>query len=267
MLPKLIAVDMDGTFLNRQRQYDRPRFERLFKIMHQLDIKFVIASGDSYVLLQQYFPDLYPQMNFVAKNGANIYLGVTKLYQSKIAPELIQQVMNVLQNFEPDPLIMCGPVNAYVLADTPEPTYQMVNSFYPNLKRVNDFADISEPILKIAMSLPFKERDQAVVDLRQQLAGALIPIPSGFGDIDINLPGVNKATGLLKMAKFWQIEPKDMVAFGDGGNDLEMLKLVGRSYAMANADQAVKDIAQQIIGDNNTSTVLDTIAKLISPKN
>jgi hydroxymethylpyrimidine pyrophosphatase-like HAD family hydrolase len=46
-----------------------------------------------------------------------------------------------------------------------------------------------------------------------------------------------------------------------------MLKLVGRSYAMANADQAVKDIAQQIIGDNNTSTVLDTIAKLISPKN
>ena len=130
------------------------------------------------------------------KNGQKDYhpACARKLFGSKIAPELIQQVMNVLQNFEPDPLIMCGPVNAYVLADTPEPTYQMVNSFYPNLKRVNDFADISEPILKIAMSLPFKERDQAVVDLRQQLAGALIPIPSGFGDIDINLPGVNKAT-------------------------------------------------------------------------
>jgi hydroxymethylpyrimidine pyrophosphatase-like HAD family hydrolase len=52
---KMIAVDMDGTFLNRQMEYDRIRFWKLFEIMKKKDIKFVVASGNQYYQLISFF--------------------------------------------------------------------------------------------------------------------------------------------------------------------------------------------------------------------
>ena len=52
---KMVAVDMDGTFLNKQMEYDRTRFWRLFEIMKIRDIKFVVASGNQYYQLISFF--------------------------------------------------------------------------------------------------------------------------------------------------------------------------------------------------------------------
>ncbi len=45
---KLIATDMDGTFLTDDKTYDKPLFERLFDRFLEEDIKFVVASGNHY---------------------------------------------------------------------------------------------------------------------------------------------------------------------------------------------------------------------------
>lgn len=265
MTLKLIAVDMDGTFLNTKRQYDQPRFRQILTKLNQRQIKFIVATGDQYALLQRYFPDLYQKMNFIAENGANVYLGEQNIFQSEISHQLMLQVTSALTaHFHPQPLIVSGARSAYVQANTPEAVFKTVQSFYPALAPVADFAEIEDKVLKIAMSFPDDERDQAKQLLDQELHGQLTTIPSGFGDMDINYPGINKANALKKLGQRWQIDATEMAAFGDGGNDIEMLKEVKYSFAMANADQSVKAVASRTIGDNNSPTVFDTIDALLA---
>lgn len=54
MTIKMIAVDMDGTFLNDQKEYNVFRFNQLFKVMQEKNIKFVVASGNQYFQLRNF---------------------------------------------------------------------------------------------------------------------------------------------------------------------------------------------------------------------
>lgn len=51
----------------------------------------------------------------------------------------------------------------------------------------------------------------------------------------------------------------DVIAFGDNYNDLSMLETVGLGVAMGNADQAIKDRAQRVIGSNMEPAIAETI--------
>lgn len=57
---------------------------------------------------------------------------------------------------------------------------------------------------------------------------------------------VNKGVGLRKAAEMLGIKPKDMVSFGDGGNDIDMFKASGYSIAVANAPEKVKKHADYV---------------------
>ena len=52
---KLIAVDMDGTFLTNNNEYDQERFTRQYEFMKEKGIHFVVASGNQYYQLRSFF--------------------------------------------------------------------------------------------------------------------------------------------------------------------------------------------------------------------
>lgn len=56
MTVKVIVTDMDGTFLNDAKQYDRPRFLAQFAQLRQQGMEFVVASGNQYYQLISFFP-------------------------------------------------------------------------------------------------------------------------------------------------------------------------------------------------------------------
>ena len=72
MIVKVIATDMDGTFLTDKKTYDKVLFERLFDHFMAEDIKFVVASGNQYRQIIQQFPKHKHLMSFVAENGGHI---------------------------------------------------------------------------------------------------------------------------------------------------------------------------------------------------
>jgi len=57
--------------------------------------------------------------------------------------------------------------------------------------------------------------------------------------LEINAPGVSKASTLAQLCEEFGVDPADVVAFGDQPNDLPMLAFAGRAYAVANAHPAV----------------------------
>lgn len=85
------------------------------------------------------------------------------------------------------------------------------------------------------------------------------PTSSGHGDIDIIQPGMNKAAGLAELGQVLGIDLAEMAAFGDGGNDLEMLREVGCGVAMANAQPDVTAVANATTGSNQEQGVLQWI--------
>ena len=52
---KMVAVDMDGTFLDDNKQYNRSRFLACYQQLTARDIKFVVASGNQYYQLKSFF--------------------------------------------------------------------------------------------------------------------------------------------------------------------------------------------------------------------
>jgi Cof subfamily protein (haloacid dehalogenase superfamily) len=64
--------------------------------------------------------------------------------------------------------------------------------------------------------------------------------------IDLQRSGVSKAIGVAKMIEHFGLKPEDAIAFGDGGNDVEMLSYVGTGVAMGNAVPTAKRAADYV---------------------
>ena len=67
--------------------------------------------------------------------------------------------------------------------------------------------------------------------------------------------GIDKAQSLRKLLAKINLTPADMIAFGDGYNDLSMLKLAGMGVAMANAAPEVRADADYITLSNEEDGV------------
>ena len=65
---RLVAVDMDGTFLHHDDTYDRARFARLRTQMDAAGVRFVVASGNQYEQISSFFP-YRDELSFVGDNG------------------------------------------------------------------------------------------------------------------------------------------------------------------------------------------------------
>lgn len=240
---------MDGTWLNDDKDYDREIFKREFKEMRKRDIKFVVASGNQYANLMTRFPDVIDQIYFVAENGALVAQGKQTLL--KITDEYHY------------PAIVMGLVSAYVKKSNDPAYVQEMKKYVEHLEVVDSFDEIDDRIFKISLTVPEDEMPIVLEQLKQKYPE--IGFVSGAADsIDMQTKGMNKAVGLEYLSQKLGIKPSEIVAFGDSGNDVGMLKYAGRSYATATALKEAKMAADQIIGSSNESTVQKEILRLLN---
>lgn len=266
MTIKMIAVDMDGTFLNDQKEYNVSRFNKLFSLMQEKNIKFVVASGNQYFQLRSFFPILHKSITFVAENGANIITENEPFYNAELDEEIILNTLALLENLQPTNLIICGKNSAYVSDKISNEAFISAQFYYPKIKKIKNLYDIAneeDAIFKFALSFDEKNAQENLLHLQNSLKNNLVPVSSGHGDIDLIIPGIHKLRGLKLLAKKWNIKDEEIATFGDSGNDIEMIQQMKHSFAMSNAQQSIKDAATTIIGSNNSEAVLDTIQSIL----
>ena len=78
---------------------------------------------------------------------------------------------------------------------------------------------------------------------------------------DINVQGLDKVLGIKKILDTYNIDPADIITFGDGINDIGMLEFAGCGIAMGTADDKVKSAADYVTasaGDNGVSKWLSS---------
>lgn len=238
-MTKLIAVDMDGTFLNDNKTYDKDKFTKIYQELERKNIKFTVASGNQYYQLVSFFKD-FPDVIYVAENGAIVRNQKEILKLSYFSDESSKVIYNFLLKQPELEFLVSGVESAYFPIRYSVRYYDVSTHYYYHLKKINELADIKDHIVKFAISCPDDTS-------------------SGHGDIDIIQPGIHKAHGLQELGTLLNIPLSEMTAFGDGGNDLEMIKEVGDGVAMANADPALLQVANHTTTSNNEQGVLTYI--------
>ena len=243
---KLIAVDMDGTFLNEKKDYDRERFQRQYHALKEKGIKFVVASGNQYYQLISFFPEICHDISFVAENGALVYDQGQRVHHGELTTAQFHKVVDELGEFDGINFVVCGLESAYYRTGAPQAFIDVIFKFSLNLH------DDAIPAL--------------VDSLHHSLDGIVKPVTSGFGFVDLIIPGAHKASGLQRLMARWDINPSECVAVGDSGNDIEMLQLAGYSFAMDNAAPEVKKIAKYATGSLNHSGALEVIDAVLEQR-
>lgn len=108
------------------------------------------------------------------------------------------------------------------------------------------------------------EIERLKFDLRSKLVGDIHIYHSRSTYLELASRTTSKGTALkLLLEKFYDINLRDVIAFGDNYNDIDLLQSVGLGIAVANAREEVKAVAKDVTGDSKLNGVADAIRKYL----
>ena len=112
-LPRAVAVDMDGTFLRPDMDYDRERFALLRQVLTEAGCRFVVASGNQYAQLASFF-DAPERLSFVAENGGLVVDAGTLVHVTVLDAEAISAALDAFDALPDADVALCGVRSAYL---------------------------------------------------------------------------------------------------------------------------------------------------------
>lgn len=268
-IPKLVASDLDGTFMDAQGEYNHAYFDQVLTELNAKGTHFVVSTGRALVNVERVFAPFLGRIDIVSNNGGIIKLADgTILDIHPVSKDAMKAALALIDNhgFKLHRAVsFAGLKHQYMLNRhediNPEQLEFMSENF--SLRLVETIDEIKEPIAK--MTFGFSEADgEAYIELARREIGDLGHVTtSGYGSVDVVALDVNKAAGLKRLADAYAFERGDLAAFGDGLNDIEMLHYAKHPYAMPNGDQELLNLFPQALADNNHAGVLKTIESIL----
>lgn len=286
---KMIATDLDGTLLNSKSEISVETKQCLIKAQEE-GICLVLASGRSHLSLINYGQQLkVDEYNgyYIGANGATLTNANTLEHKiiSQLKKEEIKNLFNDAKLFNVEILgVVDDTIFDYIPSELKEikKEYRIKNNIsddtpwtagnfkiihdqrknnYTNIIYIENYDEINQPINKLC----FADEEKNLTELYNLLI-------EKYGDkyhfaltsptwIETTHLGINKGDALLGLAKSLGIKKEEIVAFGDGENDLSMIKLVKYGVAMSNAMDSVKKAAYAITDDNDSNGIAKYLEK------
>lgn len=254
---KLIAVDFDGTLLTDKKKITKKTKDVLldYKSQGYQIVGVTARSLNSVKLVCQL--EIFDYL--ILNNGCYIYDIKNKLgdYQAVIAKEEAKDITQKIEDVSSE-IDYCGKTTYYI--------YKNKKKEIENYsKNINKIEEITEEIAR--MNIFLKEKKE--IEIYHKILQKDYPNFNCFimqaSDsqkkwLVLNPKNMSKAIALETLGKKLGIKPEEMIFFGDGPNDIEVMKLVGCSVAMENALPEVKKCAKKVTLSNNK----DGIAKFLA---
>ena len=117
--------------------------------------------------------------------------------------------------------------------------------------RVDDLHAVDDQIMKFALMTSEDKVEQIAEELNKVVDDSLSVVTSGHGCIDLIVSGVHKGHALDTLMDIWNIQPEEVMAFGDARNDLEMLKKAKYGFVMANGTDFMKQEIGRVVPFTN----------------
>lgn len=264
--PELVALDIDGTLLRwshtgaSHSEVTKAVYDAVGRVF-DAGCHVVLASGRSPLGMTAIADKLDLERRapervwMVASNGAVVlrYPPLDVIHEETF--DASRAVPAVLEHHP----------NALVAVEERGVGYR-VNRAFPDGELngdliVSDVADIvAEPVSRVIIRDPEATADD-FVDLGRKLGLHGTDYVVGWTAwMDLSPVGISKAFGLAYVADELGVDPADVLAIGDGRNDMEMLQWAGRGVAMGQAVPEVRDAADaatESVDDDGAATELD----------
>lgn len=258
---KLVGIDMDDTLLRSDKTYEENKFRKIFEDYRAKGITIVIASGNSYPRLDEYFSHMnHDDLYFAGDNGNYIVKKDKLIKRNNMNIEELLKIANTLENKSTMSTIYCDGVNAYSTGINKD--YEdYILSYYGNLQIVDSIDKIEmDKIIKIANHSPFtleetKEYAGFITDTYQSVDA----VTSGGGWFDIFDINGGKGSAIEYFQEKYDILPEETMVFGDSLNDESMMEYAKYSVAVSNADESLKSIANYEIGSSEDQAVIEIL--------
>ena len=262
---RLIALDLDGTLLDSEKRLPAENYAALARA-HAAGAYIVPATGRFFAAMPEAVRALPFLRYAITINGARVSdaLDSEVLYTAELPNPLALEIMRWLDTL---PVIydcymdnggwMTAAQQAHAADFAPDKHYlKMLREFrtpVPELKRF--VAERGHSVQKIQfftrdLSLRAEVLDSCARRFPGTVASASCP-----NNVEINAAGATKGAALLGLCAALGIDPAETLAFGDGLNDIPMLRAAGVGVAMGNAVDAVKAAAGRIAPDCDSAGV------------
>ena len=265
---KLIALDMDGTLFNSDKQITDITKETLAQA-RALGVKIVLASGRPLAGLQPPLKelDLIHEGEYVlsfngalivdAKTGEAVSKCILKGSDYKKLFQLAQELGVHCQAFSPSHGLITNETSQYTEHEA------SINQIDINI--INPLTDITdeEDIIKVMFIDPPEILDEAIAKLPAWIKEDFNVFKSAPFFLEITHKDVDKGAGLLHLADYLNIKQSETMACGDQGNDYTMIKAAGLGVAMENGIDKVKAIADYVTDTNDNDGVAKAIEKFV----
>lgn len=256
---RVIALDLDGTLTNNQKEVTAATKEALDNAMEQ-GARLVLASGRPVYGIVPVAKSLALDTKggyILAYNGGQIIDCKTNemLYSqylpSDVIPLLYEYAKSkgyALLGYKGNEIITESPDDIYVKEES------RINKM--NVRKVDMLTDeLDAKSTKLLMTGDPKDMLKAEEELREAVKDRIDVYRSAPFFMELVPKGIDKAKSLTRLLSLLNLTPKDMMAFGDGYNDLSMLRLAGMGVAMANAAPEVRTEADFVTLSNEEDGV------------
>lgn len=257
---RLVAVDMDGTLLDADKQLPDEVWP-LLRRLRERGIVFVPASGRQYATLHEMFGD--GPRGIIAENGTLVSLdgsvrSTTPLPVDR-AREAVAQARELQHSGMHIGQVVCGVRSAYIESQEPE-FVRETSRYYRALETVPDLLapeliGEADEILKIAI-YDFAGAETHSAPVMRRFEPDVSVVVSGENWLDIVPANADKGRALRALQGELDVTAAQTAAFGDYLNDLELLDAADWSFAMANAHPLVLERARYRAPSNADHGVL-----------
>jgi len=257
--PQLFIFDIDGTLLTTDYQILPSTKEAMSLLVEgPWSAPIMLASARSPKAIDPICRELNLAPFYVSLNGALIVKNGRILYEKPMDQEAVQRIIGIGRE-------MSLSVNVYSTWDwfiggvNPWSTHEGIMVGYP--AEVRDL----ETVVQAHKILLLGEQEQ-ILDVQKRLqnevpsVSAQLSIPHYLEIVDKE---ASKGHALDIVGELLDIDFRNMVAFGDGENDLAMLTKAGFAVAMGNAHPRVKEVANLVTSNNDQDGVLEAVRKIL----
>jgi hydroxymethylpyrimidine pyrophosphatase-like HAD family hydrolase len=239
--PQLVALDIDGTVVDRDGVLPET-VRNAVRLVVDAGVPVVLATGRSWHGTRPVFEDLgLPPGSAIASNGAVIVSYPPESIVKAITfdpREVIERVVD----FAPGTLIAVEEIGRGYRLNDHFPGGDLTGEMI-----IEDAEQLSSrPVTRVILRDPTRS-DEDFVSLAKHLGLHGVTYFVGWSAwLDIAPEGVNKATALAEVALGLGVSAADVLAFGDGRNDIEMLRWAGRGVAIGDAPAEVQRAADAV---------------------
>ena len=272
---KLVASDLDGTLLNKNKEIT-PRLFAALKKLDELGIYFVPSTGRPFGTVPQASKELPFLKYVITSNGATIYDAVEQknIIENYLTPEAVDAVIEIAREL---PVITEYFIEgkAYIakkVYDDLSPfdlteshvTYiknsrTPVEDFWNEMKRNNT---VLENINLVFADMELRKETWN----RLKALGLASVTAATTKNIEITSLYATKAKALEKLCEVLGFTRENVLAMGDGDNDMPMIQFAGFGVAMENGEEHIKQAADIIADDCNDFGAAKILEQIIESK-